>query len=167
MRNVPKRILCTGAFLAASGFATAALAQQPLSIVVRPVATVVQAPFYIVGGILGGPAAVPAGPPGVFNGRVAERLAVGHAADGTPIIRARSLRRTGPHYVNPPNADWRDPIVLREGSRVPLRVSGVWVRNASVPGLVRGADYYAFVSPRRSRVVFMEPVTRRVAAVVR
>lgn len=165
MQFVPKAALRATALLLGSGLATAAFAQQPLDVVVRPVTTVVSAPFYVLDGIFGVRPA--AGPPGVFNARAAERRAIGHAADGTPIIRARALRATGPHYVNPPNADWRDPIVLREGSTVPLRVSGVRVVNRSVPGLVRNAQYDAFVSPRRNRIVFMDPVTREVERVIR
>lgn len=165
MRYAPRQILCAGTLALASGFGTAAMAQQPLDIVVRPVATVIQAPFEIVGGVLGG---VAGGPPvAVFDSAAAERRAIGHAADGTPIIRARSLKATGPRYVNPPYADWRDPIVLRRGSTVPARVPTVRVVNASVPGLVPNATYDAFVSNYRNRVVFAEPGTREVARILR
>ena len=166
MGKVSRGFVGAGALLLTSTFAGAELAQQPLAVVVRPVATVVQAPFVIVGGILGGPV-VASRPAAVFNGSAARRHAVGYSADGTPILRASSLRATGPRYVNPPNADWGRPLVLSEGAVVPNRVPLVPVLNRSVPGLVPNARYDAFVSPVRNRVVFVDPVTLQVARVVR
>ena len=165
MRYVSRGLAGAGALLLASTFAGAALAQQPLAVVVRPVATVVQAPFQIVGGILGVPV-LETRPPAVFNGAAARRHAIGYR-NGVPILRARSLRATGPRYVNPPNADWSRPLVLSEGAFVPNRVPLLPVVNASVPGLVPNAPYHAFVSPLRNRVVFVDPVTYQVARVIR
>lgn len=166
MRKVSRGFVGAGALFLTSTFAGAALAQRPLDVVVRPVATVVQAPFYIVGGILGGPV-VATRPAAVFNGSAARRHAIGYSADGTPIIRARSLRATGPRYVNPPNADWDRPLVLSEGAVVPNRVPLVPVVNRSVPGLVPNARYNAFVSPVRNRIVFVDPATLQVAHIIR
>lgn len=165
MRSISRAVAFAGALLSTSVFAGAALAQQPLAVVVRPVTTIVQAPFQIVGGVLGVPL-IESRPPAVFNGAAARRHAIGYS-NGTPIIRARSLRATGPRYVNPPNADWSRPLVLSEGAVVPNRVPLVPVVNASVPGLVPNARYNAFVSPVRNRIVFVDPVTLQVAHVIR
>lgn len=158
--------IIAGAAVSVSTFTGAALAQQPLDIVVRPVTAIVQAPFVIVGGVFGRPTNE-SRPAAVFNLSAAQRRAVGFSADGTPVIRARTLRATGPTYVNPPNADWSRPIVLNEGDVVPTRVPLAPVLNASVAGLQSNTRYDVFVSPTRGHVVFVDPVTAQIARIVR
>lgn len=163
MQYVARRILSASALLFGLGFAGAASAQQPLDVVVRPVTTVVRAPFVVVGAVLGGPVAGP--PVGYYNPRPLHRHALGYS-DGVPIVRARVLKLSGPRYRNPPNADWSRPVVLSPGVQVPSYVPTIPVQNRSVAGLVPGGGYDAFVAPRR-RVVFLEPVTREVVRIVR
>lgn len=160
MNDLSKRAVFGGALLAAFGFATAASAQQPLAVVVRPVATVVQAPFAIVGGVLGGPTTTG------FNPEPARAAAVAYTSYDWAVVRPGVLKATGPQYVNPPNADYRRPVVLRRGSIVPGYVDTAPVANISTPGMVRDASYEFFVSPQQ-RVVFLHPVTRQVVEIRR
>lgn len=160
MQYIPKRTLAVSALLLGAGISTAALAQQPLDIVVRPVATVIEAPFAIVGSALGRP------PAGVYNPEPARRAAVGYTSYGWAVVHPTVLKQTGPRYENPPNADYRHPIVLRRGSTVPGYVDTAPAVNISTRGMVRDARYDFFVSPQ-DRVVFLHPDTREVVRIVR
>ena len=163
MKYVARRVLSAGALLLGLGVAGAASAQQPLDVIVQPVATVVRAPFVVVGSVFGGPATSP--PVGTYNPRPLYRHARGFV-DGVPVVRARVIKLSGPRYRNPPNADWSRPVVLTRGATVPDFVPTIPVRNRSVAGMMPGGDYDAFVAPRR-RVVFLEPATREVVRIVR
>lgn len=112
------------------------------------------------------PSLATAQPLGVTVNPAFSSARIGVAPDGRPIIPVRRLLRIGPYFVNPPNADYRRPIVLRRGSIVPEVVPTSDVQNLNVPGLVRGANYEYFISMRK-RVVLLEPTTRQVVRIVR
>ncbi|TDR94708.1 hypothetical protein [Enterovirga rhinocerotis] len=156
MNQVTKGAIVGGALLAAVGVTTAASAQQPLAVVVRPVAAVVQAPFTL----LGLPATTG------YNPEPARQAAVAYTSYDWAVVRPGVLKATGPHHINPANADYRRPIVLRRGSTVPAYVETAPVANISTPGMVRNATYDFFVSPQR-HVVFVHPVTRQVVQITR
>lgn len=121
---------------------------QPLNVVVNPL------------GIFAPP------PPGAYDDAPAIAAATGYTADHWAIIRAPVLLQTGPYYTNPARFDRRRAIVLRRGSAVPSYVVTQRMQNISVPGLAPNASYSYFVAPAR-RVVILEPVSRRVVAILR
>ena len=160
MNIVSKGLFSGAALIMAAGLSTAASAQQPLDIVVRPVTTVIGAPFAIVGGIL-----APA-PVGTYNPEPAKRAAVAYTSYDWAVVRPGVLKQTGPRHVNPANADYSRPIVLRRGSVVPGYVNTAPAANISLAGLLPNYQYDFFVSPQ-NRVVFVNPTTRQVERIVR
>ena len=161
MKLVSKALFSGAALIAAAGISTVANAQQPLDIVVRPVTTVIGAPFVIVGGILN-----PRDNVGSYNPEPARRAAVSTTSYNWAVVNPGVLKETGPRYVNPPGADYSRPIVLRRGSTVPGYVPTAPAANISVAGLLPNYQYDFFVSPQ-NKVVFVNPTTRQVERIVR
>lgn len=68
-------------------------------------------------------------------------MAVFFTPEGYGVVTPPVLRRTGPRFENPANADGRHPVVLRPGAIVPDYVTAEPAENVSLAGLSPRGDY--------------------------